>query len=67
MNALPAHRRAIAGRTWPSPWSPADMDPIERHRAEVTRHAAWAERAMYVLAGICLGAALAVHVLARVL
>ena len=58
MNALPASRRAINGRTHGRTYYPADYDPIEVYRAPI------AERIYGVLLatviGVCLAAA-AVH------
>lgn len=58
MNTLPAHRRAMAGRTHSRTYYPADYDPIAVYRQPI------AERIYGVLLatviGVCLAAA-AVH------
>ena len=37
MNALPEHRRALAGRTWSQSWSAASMDPISHYSRPISR------------------------------
>jgi hypothetical protein len=58
---LPAHRRIDAGRTWPSPYSPA------KYGTAIERHVPRAERIGGVVLALILGitgAALLVHALA---
>ena len=52
MNNLPEHRRALAGRTWPSAWSPAAFDPIERPTSADHGHAVAAWLCVALLAAI---------------
>ena len=53
MNALPEHRRAVNGRTWPQPWSAASMDPFEHHRRVIPA----TQRVLSVLLAFGLGLA----------
>lgn len=53
---MPEHRRVLAGRTWPTHWSPASMDPIRRYR----RTHSLVERVASVLLATLMGVAGAV-------
>ena len=51
MNRLPQHRCALSERTFSSPWSASDYDPIRHYRST----ARWSERGIVVLAVVFAG------------
>lgn len=57
MNRLPAHRAALAGRTWDRGWNPADYAAVEWHRRS-SRYDTAAGIVVAVAIGIFMAAAL---------
>lgn len=55
MTTLPEHRRILEGRTYASPWSPSDMDPISCYPRASSRMATVAYAVVCLCASALIG------------